>query len=621
MNHAVLAASHIYVTSHHYAGLLKQSLGEQADQLHLLPDQDAIHLCNLPNFPKSFRNLGFATATELHTHVHRHSKQPYCPTFVLINGIGTGLGDNYVGLGILQRLQKLLAPMQAQFCMMQELEERIAPVYQHERSVSMRACFMPMDDFLQYDFFIDYSSVNDMPSFDDTAAAHFNSHALSVNKLLPDTDLQAKLTIDRNQTQHFQNLIKKALPTRRPTVLLHPLASTSLRVLPTTKAAELVKALGAAGYNVVSAFAHNKPPTHFVSMAEYCNTIDDLTHIIDAVDAVISVGTVVYHLASALGKPTLLLPTVQADIRSAQLLPEVLTWAPKANQSLYMNLHKSENAEDLAVAEKIWHNVHGTEVVSALRAHIQSFVPNARGKTVAHNKQARVGVVIPHTAQSPQLPLCVNALCQVTGFDPAHLYTISSQGLGTQHHRYTDTFNQGIQQAINNDCDFVWLLHENTQMPDHYLQSLLNHFQHCESLGIITAADKGTSSLYGRAYFKPDFLRPGQQTDLGLRQPWTHFASTLIRTEVFNTLGNLDPSMQRLFCDIDFCIRAARHGWQTWCDPTVSATFNGAPTSQPQAISELKHSASTFQQKWAKQLDTPNPLHIEEALLNHIGFV
>ena len=136
--------------------------------------------------------------------------------------------------------------------------------------------------------------------------------------------------------------------------------------MPSAKTAQIVAALIEQGFNVVSAFKHSNPPAGFIDLSEHSNSFDDLVHIINAVDGVISVGTVVYHVSAALGKPTILLPTVQADIRSAELLPEVTTWLPEASRALILNLHHSDHPKHLTIAKQVWNNINAAELVKAI---------------------------------------------------------------------------------------------------------------------------------------------------------------------------------------------------------------------------------------------------------------
>lgn len=48
---------------------------------------------------------------------------------------------------------------------------------------------------------------------------------------------------------------------------------------------------------------------------------------------------------------------------------------------------------------------------------------------------------------------------------------------------------------------------------------------------------------------------------------WLAGASMLIRREVFEQIGSLDPAYFMYFEEVDFCLRAYRHGWECWYVP------------------------------------------------------
>ena len=358
------------MSTENFLSLIKQASNVQGQHLHTLPVNLEQDILKDSQFPKDFRNLNFKSISALYLSIEDHTKINKKPRFVILNGIGNGLGDNYVGLGVLQRLLKLLAAFTPEFVLMQELEERIAPIYANESQISVRHCLMTLDEFLTFDFYIDFSKIDNMPSFDHIAAAHFNCFAFSVNYLLPKSDLKPKIVTDAIRTQQIKTIIDQEMLGSRQTVLVHPLASSPLRKMPSHLAAKLINALIADGFNVVSAFEYADPPEHFFSLAQQSQSLNDLVSIINAVDAVISVGTVVYHISSALGKPTLLLPTVNADIRSANLLSEVKAWTPDLNLPLYMNLHKSEDEKELQIAKQIWQNIDIQQLIKSFKAHV-----------------------------------------------------------------------------------------------------------------------------------------------------------------------------------------------------------------------------------------------------------
>jgi len=517
----ILPLSHLYVTSNHYVDYLTTALGdEHKGKLEELDSAQQQLLLKHPSFPVDFKNRQFNSVRELRAAVIKVTGDAAEINFVVINGIGNGLGDNYLGLGALQRLTNLLAPTQVNFHLMQELDQRITPVYQHQNNVTMHCNVMPMNQFFSMDFHIDLDGLVNMPHFDHIPAAHFNTHAFSINRLVPNTNLQAKITTNPNKTEDMRSIIAERLDQEKKTVLLHPVSSSPLRTLPSKQSAHIVRELIAAGFNVASAFRHDKPPKGFIDLSENCNSIEDLIHIVNAVDAVISVGTVVYHLSAALGKPTILLPTVLPDVRSAELLPEVKTWLPDNNQSFIQNLHKSDDPKHLATANKIWLNLKPEDLAKATHQHINSFLSNESGHRRAPTAPKRVAVILPSIGRLGQLTNCLDALIEVDGFDPLRLYTV------TNNQHFSNNLYQSIQYALNDGCDFVWLLNQNTKITPDLLQLAFKQFQENQQQEIIgeQIPHLEKSPLLGNA---------NKSTDKSLNKlaltAWSQFSSSILK--------------------------------------------------------------------------------------------
>jgi len=365
-------ANKLYVTSRHYLQYILRSLGDQQDKLVQLTSSERKSLIARKDFPVDFKSRGFESADQLHTFIRKRSKNKSALNFAIMNGIGNGLGDNLVGFGCLQQLERLLAPFPCKFHLLQELNYRTAFLYQYEPNVLLRHSILPVDEFLNMDFIIDMSDGANLPSLDEVPAAVYNAHAFSINKLLPHTELQAELVTSTSKTSVMKAQLVSLFEDDKPMVLLHPKASTALRTMPPAFAGTLIKALIGQGFNVVSAFAHQSPPAGFADVSMLSRNIDDLLHIIKAVDAVVSVGTVVYHMASSLGKPVLLLPTATPDVLSAQLMPRVLAYVPELAADHIQNKHKGDDEESIETAQRYWGALDVHAVAHALKKHIKS---------------------------------------------------------------------------------------------------------------------------------------------------------------------------------------------------------------------------------------------------------
>lgn len=373
----------IYVTSAHYLQYIRQALGKQAQHLKQLGPDDAQRIEVQPNFPIDFKNKGFKTAQELTSFVDSKSQHSNATHFAVMNGIGNGLGDHLSGLGCVQQLSALLAPREPHFHFLQELNYRNGFVCSYEADQTMRHSILSLEQFLRMDFVIDLSDSHNLPSFDKTPAAIYNAYAFSINHLVEPTNLCADLSVRTTKVTAFREYIEDQLSFEdqashrtRPIVLLHPKASTDLRTMPPSLAGRLIRALIQQGFYVVSAFKHANAPNGFCSLDTLSNSVDDLMHIVAACDGVVSVGTVVYHIAAGLNKPTIVLPTVWPDYRSAELLSSVKIGLGEHQLPLLQNLHKSKQEDHLAKAQALWQTIDPSSIAQDLS---QMLSPSSHG--------------------------------------------------------------------------------------------------------------------------------------------------------------------------------------------------------------------------------------------------
>ena len=367
----VVPPEKIYVTSRHYLGYILEALGDRQEKLIQLNRVQREQLSSRTDFPIDFKNRGFESLDKLRYFVSRRSKGNAQLNFAVMNGIGNGLGDNLMGFASLQYLVKLLEPHQARFHLLQELSYRTAFLYQYEPNVLLRHSILALDEFLGMDFVIDLSDSSNLPSFDEVPTVVYNAHAFSIQKLVPHNELQAKLGVNERKVSAFAAWIKDRFANDKPVVLLHPKASTLLRTMPPRVAGALTRALIKQGFNVVSAFPHESAPGGFVNISELSRNIDDLLHIVAAVDAVVSVGTVVVHMAASLNKATLLLPTAMPDVRSAEYMSSVIAYIPEQAAAHVQDKHKAEDKESIQIAEQFWNAIEPGALAQALSTHMK----------------------------------------------------------------------------------------------------------------------------------------------------------------------------------------------------------------------------------------------------------
>ena len=341
----------------------------------------------------------------------------------------------------------------------------------------------------------------------------------------------------------------------------------------------------------------------------------------------------VYHISAALSKPTLLLPTVKADVESAKVIPEVKTWLPKKSAQLIFNLHKSREEEDLKIANKIWSNINAKNLVADFQKHINSFNNNGqleRNNLKASKAPALVGVVIPHFGDQEKLNRCIDSLIKVKGFDPAYLYVIDNN---EKNRYFTIAVNKGINLALNDGCEYVWVLNNDTKVDPDYLEATLKRFSKSKKVGIVGGKNLKTEKpdriFWGGSYnaFPTGQHKAGyvSRDDLKVatRETWATFSSVVIKAQTYKDVGGLDNSMRMIFSDSDFCFSAQQQGWQTWYEPEAiimhdtGVSAKGGNETLKKIFREDKRK---FYKKWKDITGCADPEKLQSAIYENTGF-
>lgn len=618
----VIPFSHMYVTSDPYLRRIKKSLGEEHQEkiLEINPQQKKA-LFKHTRFPTELTSLKINSVSDLHDAFPDKT----IIDIAVVNGIGSAFGDNYAGLAILQRFAKLISPMKVRFHLMQTTDEKIKVIYENEPNIYLNNNCLSIAKFFKMDFYVNLTGMLGKPEFDQLPLSQFMATMFSVKSILPTQNIKPRLTIDSGKSSELKKTILKRFPKKvfhkdKKLILFHPKASSKIRTMESKTATKIVSGLIKNGYLVISAFPYPNKTSGFLDCSELSSDINDLLHIIDACDATISVGTAVYHMAAALQKPTVLLPTVKADVDSGALLPEVLTYLPKKSEQYISPKHKSSEEEDIETAKKIWHNVNVNSFVSALDKHIDK--PDLT--------PAKVGVVIPHFGTQEKLNTCLDALIKVDGFDPQYLYIVDNNS----HNRYfTVGVNVGIQQALDDDCDFVWVLNNDTQPDPKYIQANLARFAKNEKVGIVggknLVTDRPDRIFWGGSYraFPNGVHKGGYVSQNTLRratpESWATFSSVIIRRETLDQCGLLDGSMRMIFSDSDYSFTARLNGWEVWYEPEAvllhdTGVSNKAPSQE--IIDIFRSDKRRFYHKWSKITGEKDPEKLQQAIFDKIGW-
>lgn len=151
--------------------------------------------------------------------------------------------------------------------------------------------------------------------------------------------------------------------------------------------------------------------------------------------------------------------------------------------------------------------------------------------------------------------------------------------------------NQAIRPALAKDAPpaWVWLLNPDTEVRPGALGALLDFLQTHPRAGIVGSGfDLADGSPWPHAFRFPSLLgevavalRFGPVTALlrrwsvlltmgqsPERVDWLPGASMLVRREVFDAIGLMDEDYFLYYEETDFCLQAARAGWECWHVPS-----------------------------------------------------
>lgn len=280
----------------------------------------------------------------------------------VVNGMGRGFGDNIVGLGVLQHLRNFLDLhfAQVEIDVLQRNREIQSQIYSGY-SIIDNAVQLPVSvtKFFTYDAYFDLSDILAHPLFDQLPLYDFFIHALSLQKLICSAaEKRTKLKKDLASAKRLRKIIDKRAgktDSDRPIVLIHPSASTPLRSIPSELMPPLVEGmLKELDVILICCIPNACADSRVIDLSDHSENINQFIDVISAVDAVITVGTVVYHVSGSLNIPTLLIPTVRADVESAQYLPSVQCFLPAALKKNISSKHMSRDMTDIANIRPIW---------------------------------------------------------------------------------------------------------------------------------------------------------------------------------------------------------------------------------------------------------------------------
>lgn len=372
--------SHIYVTSTSQFNQFKRIIRKHggANSLVQLPPAAAKFVLSNRKCPinLSFREQGIEQALVASGLQANESLK-----IAVINGMGTAYGDNIVGLGALQHFQKFLAHKFHRVEIDLVLRRQVVQRTIHSRYKLVNNLVqlpISVSRFYQYDAFIDMSDALLNPDFNNHAMMDYCLRALSMQKIITEgKDKRTSLNVPADKVAKVRKVVIGRSVSRdadQKIVLFHPQASSPLRTMPDAQVVRLLDDLLA---STEALFVHCVPVKYrherLIDMSDKSRGFNELADIIACCDAVITVGTVTYHVSGNLDIPTFLIPTVEADVRSAAYLHSVTNIVPETALIHLSSKHKSTEPEDLQRANLIWQSIRGEELAERLNKALNRF--------------------------------------------------------------------------------------------------------------------------------------------------------------------------------------------------------------------------------------------------------
>jgi GT2 family glycosyltransferase len=157
--------------------------------------------------------------------------------------------------------------------------------------------------------------------------------------------------------------------------------------------------------------------------------------------------------------------------------------------------------------------------------------------------------------------------------------------------------NAGLRRAIERGGSLFLLLNNDTEVDPAFLARMLEALERDPAAGIagpkIVYDDDPKRIWYGGGGFFPFVWIPkhenirmidGSFPERGGETLWVSGCAMLVRREVIDAVGLLDPSYTMYCEDVDFCLRARRAGWKCLYEPRalvrhkVSSSSGGGMT-------------------------------------------
>ncbi len=196
--------------------------------------------------------------------------------------------------------------------------------------------------------------------------------------------------------------------------------------------------------------------------------------------------------------------------------------------------------------------------------------------------------------------------------------------------------NVGINVALEQGCDYILLLNNDTDFPMDFIQPLLEPFQVDSSAAVscpkILYDNPANTIWYAGGKFRQpriigEMVGMGEldqkQYDLMEKTDFAVGTCMMIKSDIFSQIGSLDERFFFYHEDVDFCYRARRAGFTTWYQPksVIIHKVSSSTENQPgKRLYLFQKARVTFLFKYVHGLRVPIVIFMEIIRLLRVIF-
>ncbi len=157
--------------------------------------------------------------------------------------------------------------------------------------------------------------------------------------------------------------------------------------------------------------------------------------------------------------------------------------------------------------------------------------------------------------------------------------------------------NAGIRHALENACDYVWLLNNDTIVDEHALAALIDCAIKIPQIGLVGSQlyyheDRSLQALGGGS-INPILGVTKYRLDPASALDYIHGASLLAKAELIRQIGFLDETFFLYWEDTDWSLRAKKAGWRLACAQDSKIWHkDGRSVGKGSAFADYQHTRS-----------------------------